>query len=74
MREGKEGVIEGETMTGDHLFSMFDTIVLNENRVKSEMNRVWYTSTELTEIQRGLIEKLKIGSEVFIVNKIIKLQ
>ena len=34
------------------------------------MNRVWYTSTELTDRQRELTELLKVGSEAFTCNKI----
>ncbi|MGC8726060.1 MAG: transposase, partial [Thermoplasmata archaeon] len=73
VRREKEGTMDVENLTGENVFSMFDTIVLNENRVKSDMKRVWYTSTELTEIQREVIERLKIGDEAFIANKIIKL-
>ncbi|MCL4325675.1 MAG: hypothetical protein M1481_02430 [Candidatus Thermoplasmatota archaeon] len=61
------------TITGERVFRTFDGVILNENSVRNDTKRRWFTVTELTDKQLELAEAVGIGKELFLAHVVAKL-
>jgi transposase len=73
-RKGVWGELEKTvTITGERVFRTFDGVILNENSVRNDRKRRWFTVTELTDKQLELAEAVGIGKELFSAHGVVKL-